>query len=242
MPRKTKLLKLSTDQISKLKKDELEKLLRTSIRYSYKKHRELDEFLYRNDIQYDTDYNETFRSVVGKTSYQALKKVPNMTYNQMSKMLAYIRRNLLNKKSTVEGVRELDRESIIILVHTLDPKIRLDTLKTKNIVTKDFEDAYEYQYIRNDRVEVNTITAKDLRDFWKIVRKADEDHTLTLYGSGDGIKYIYQELFVESSNKTASKFIDELKSKKEDKDLEEWKQEQARNQRRKQAKFKGTVK
>ena len=61
MPRKTKLLKLSTEQISKLKKDELEKLLRTSIRYSYKKHRELEASGRKSD------YNEVFKSIIGKT-------------------------------------------------------------------------------------------------------------------------------------------------------------------------------
>ena len=172
-------------------KQELKKLIRSS----YRKMETLRKRGYE-DYQWNKDYRGFMQEKFGvKTGKAMLKRVDDLSFNQARGLLAYNERHLRGYESSITGVRKMEKESLE-LIGKLSGS----------------EDDWNIQRKRSGDYEVThdgtteKITPQELSDFWKMVRKVDEDHSLQTLkgGSGEGVPLVYEYYFQQKDKSITS--------------------------------------
>ena len=216
---KTKLEKLSYSEISKLPKSELKSTVKRGLKASFNRIDRLVEKGYGI-----SDYNRTFMSVVGKDYGSAVDDMGD-TVNELRSTASYLKRHLESDNSSVAGMRRKEVNSL------------------KTITKLAGDDNPSIKRVKGGyRMNGSLITQNDISEFWEIVRKVDEDHTMQTLkeGSGEGVAKVAEMVF-DMKEKNPIVILQTLKDQYKSEQEERYREEEERERRleevRKQRRF-----
>lgn len=172
---KTKLEKLSFDEINKMNEKDLRDVTRKGIKASYNRLSQLKKNGYK-----ESQYNKVFKDVIGKGEKSALKKLKKQSFSELKSTASYLKRHLESDQSSVAGMHRIEKDKIRLLN-------KLAGNENANI--KMVKGGY--------KTGGSFIGREELSEFWEIVRKVNEDHSLELLkgGSGDGVNLVQDYVF-----------------------------------------------
>lgn len=181
--------------INKMSEKELKAELKKKIRSAYSKMDTLKKYGYE-DYQWNKDYRGFMREKLKAARPKTMiKRVNNLTANQAKGLLAYNERHLRGYESSITGVRKMERESLELIA-------KLSGSEDEWTITRKRDN---YYLVKHDGTS-EKITPKELSDFWKMVRKIDEDHSLQTLkgGSGEGVPLVFEYYFQQKDRSISS--------------------------------------
>lgn len=214
----TKLEQLSNEELMQMNKSELRGVTRNGLKAAYNRLDALDRAGYP-----ESDYNETFRSVMGKDYGSALDDL-GTDLNSLRSKATYLQKHLKADSSSVQGMRRKEKRGLELLAKLSGN----EGAKVRRVKGGSY------------RMLGHTYTKEDLSEFWKIVRQVDEDHTMQTLkeGSGEGVAKVYEMVFNQGI-KNPAEILQELKDVYRQQQLELAKEEDERERRLEEIRQKG---
>lgn len=203
----TKLEKMSWEDLNKLSKSELKKVVASGIKASYDRMDKLKKAGYE-----ESDYNRVFKNYMGKGVKTALKKLDRMNLNQLRDRAGFVKTHLNSNESSLAGKARQD-------IATLNLLHRLMTgSDDKKASIKRVRENKESGY----RMKGRFYSRKELSEFWKIIRRVDENNALQVLkgGSDEGVREVHNLVF-DKGLKDPTEILEELgrlKAKYEEED------------------------
>ena len=182
--------------INKLTEKEIKQELKKSIRNAYDKMARLQKAGYE-DYEWNKEFRDVMRSEFKVKTPKAMnKRVDDLSFQKARSVLSYVDRHMQGYEASLTGVRKMELESLQLM---------------SKLSTGD-GDSWDIQRHRSGDYTVKyddwqeDITPKELSDFWKKVRKIDEEHNLqTLKGGSDeGVSMVFQYYFRDKDTKLSS--------------------------------------
>lgn len=206
---KTKLEQISNEDLMRMNKSDLRNITRAGLRAAYNRLDTLEKAGYPI-----SDYNQTFKNVMGKDYGSALDDLGD-SLNELRSKARYLQKHLKADSSSLQGMKKKEQSGLELLAKLSGN----EGAKIRRV-----KGGY--------RMLGHTYTKEELSEFWKIVRKVDEDHTLQTLkdGSGEGVSRVYEMVF-NQGKKNPSEILKELKDVYKEQQLEQARKEEEQERR-----------
>lgn len=206
---KTKLEQMTDEEIARMSKSDLRKATRAGLRAAYNRLDTLEKAGYPI-----SDYNQTFKSVMGKDYGSALDDLGD-SLNELRGKARYLQKHLKADSSSLQGMRRKERTGLELLAKLSG---------NEGATIKRVKGGY--------RMLGHTYSKEEMSEFWQIVRKVDEDHTMQTLkeGSGEGVSRVYEMVF-NQGKKNPSEILQELKDVYKEQQLEQARKEEEQERR-----------